>query len=427
MAKNKAPKTKAGTDPIARLADALAGSEAGEPAALGAALGLSEGFEAALARARELTRTPDPRQVINLPLPFQLAFVRLAERAGDDEQLTDLLSMGSERELKKEARRAIHALRSRGHQVDIPEERGGSVLERKLEEQLEELPCHLSPVSGQGNRMVLMARYTRGGVAVHQAELHDQDGLTQFAGGTLGRSRYRKLLGDLQTQGEGELLTIGYDEARWLVAKAAERTRQAGKSLPEGYLDSSGELGEVKDTAASPDPRGLLPPAELPDPAGLAAQAGELFEHPTFADWLPEADVLKLIEEKIKAVETSQVTINDEQRVDGVQKALDAGVAALVEGDRRARLQARLLEQAAYLKRVGQTEPAHRAAAAAYQLDQAELDPLQVPFLVRMLRRVMKSPEDIVAGFAPLAGAPAGGENEPPPEPTTPGGLILAP
>ncbi len=423
MGKKKTGKAKAGGGPVERLAAILAGGEPGELGPLAAECGLTEGdLRASLDHARPLVKTPDPRQVTALPAALQLAFVSLAAEAQDDEQLNDLLSMTADKDVKKEARRALHLLQSRGVKVDIPVERGQSVLDRPVEEKLEELPCYLSPISGNGSRMVLLARYTRGGVALHQGELNDRDGLVQFAGGVIGRNRYRGLLGDLTDQSEGGLLSISYAEARWQVAQAAERSRQAAKPLPEGYLEASGELGEVQADAASPDPRALLAPEGLGDTAELLAQAGELFEHPAFADWLPEEDVLKLIDEKIKEVESSQVSINDEQRVDGVNRALDAGVAALVDGERRALLAARLLEQAACLARLDQPLPARRAAAAAYELEKPDLEPTRSVFLSRMVRRVLRAPEEIVAGFKkPDEAAPA------PEAPADPANLIVKP
>ncbi|HOX43115.1 MAG TPA: hypothetical protein PK668_05940 [Myxococcota bacterium] len=423
MGKKKTGKAKAGGGPVERLAAILAGGEPGELGPLATELGLTEGdLRGGLDKARALTKAPDPRQVTALPAALQLAFVSLAAEAQDDEQLNDLLSMTADKDVKKEARRALHLLQSRGVKVDIPVERGASVLDRPVEEKLEELPCYLSPVGGNGSRMVLLARYTHGGVAVHQGEINDQDGLAQFAGGVIGRNRYRKLLGELEVQADGGLLGISFAEARWRVAQAAELTRKAGKSLPDGYLEASGELGEVQAGAAGPDPRALLPAESLGDTAELLSKAGELFEHPAFADWLPEEDVLKLVDEKIKEVESSQVAINDEQRVDGVNRALDAGVAALIDGDRRARLVARVLEQAAIFQRLDKPALARQAAAAAYELEKPDLEPVKSVFLSRMLRRVLRSPEDIVGGFKKPGEAPAAPE-----APADPANLIVKP
>ena len=155
-----------------------------------------------------LEKGVDPRKVIGLPLAFQVAFVKLAEEEEDDDQISDLMSMTDSGEVKKEAKRALHRMRSRGLDVSVPEETGSSVLERRVLPEDPDLPCYLSPVSGNGSRIVWLSRYVRGGVGVFQVELNDDEGLVDFAGGTIGRSRYRSLARDLLDDPQQALLEI---------------------------------------------------------------------------------------------------------------------------------------------------------------------------------------------------------------------------
>jgi hypothetical protein len=340
----------------------------------------------------------DPRKVTGLPDAFQVAFLKLAEREEDDDQISDLMAMTGSGEVKKEARRALHRMRSRGLDVSVPEEAGSSVLERRVLPEDPELPCYLSPVSGNGSRMLWLARYVHGGVGVYQAELNDEEGLVEFAGGTIGRSRYRSLARDLLGDPKHALLEITYPEAWQHISRAAARSRESSRPLPEGYLDAKNTLPEPKkDAEPSPDPRSLFDPDEIVQNQDLIREAADLHDLEEFADWMPDEDTLKTVQAKLEQVESSQVTINAQQKVEQVQKILDQAVESLLEGqERRQRYQNRLLEMAAYLHRTDRPEPAKKAAAAALQLSREDFSPAESPFFDRMTRKLFRSAKEIV-------------------------------
>jgi hypothetical protein len=383
-------------------------------------------FEAALATGREMIeRGPDPRKLIELPVPFQIAFLQIAERDEDDDLIGDLYGMSPDKDVKKEAKRILHRLRSRGLQVELPEQAAGSVLSRAVQAEEKPLACFLSPITGAGNQMILMARYTHGGVAVHQAELNDVEGLTQFAGGTIGRNRYRQMSQEMASDPTGQLLEISYEEARWHLAQSVERCRTAGKALPKEYLEASGDLGEVQAAAASPTPAERFPADGLADRVALLERAPELLELPEFGDWLPDEETIQAIDEKIKQVEASQLTINDQQRIDQVQRIIDGGVdLMLADEDKRRRYHNRLLEAAVYLDRTGQPDRAALAAAAAWQLLDEDFQPSQSQLFGQLFLKIFRSAEEIVANMAPAGQPPEDQGDEPK---ASSGNLIITP
>ncbi|MBW2703768.1 MAG: hypothetical protein JRF33_23365 [Deltaproteobacteria bacterium] len=241
MGKKKKKSKNQESNLAARLAKAI---EAGEMGGLSAPTGISsEAFEATFAEAKALAgKGPDPRMVAKLPELFQLAFLQLAAEEKDDDQINDLAAMSDSKEVKKESRRILHKLMSQGVQVEIPERQGSSVLERTNEDSHKPLPCFITPVNGRGVQMLWLARYTRGGVAVYQAELHATDGLGEFGGGTIGRNRYKQLASEMAGDDSSLLVDMDFEEARATLAAAADRCRAAGHSLPEGYLEASGDL-----------------------------------------------------------------------------------------------------------------------------------------------------------------------------------------
>ena len=402
--------------------------EAGDPGELGSQArkaGLDPGqFAEAFKQGKELMeKGADPRKVIGLPVAFQVAFVKLAEKEEDDDQITDLMSMTEAGEVKKEAKRALHRMRSRGLDVSVPEETGSSVLERRVAPDDPDLPCYLSPLSGNGSRMIWLARYVRGGVGVFQVELNDLEGLTEFAGGTIGRSRYRSLSRDLLGDPKHALLEITYEEAWQRISTAAARSREASRHLPEGYLDAKNTLPEPKkDAPAPPDPRTLFDPEETGQDQDLIRSAAELHDLDEFADWMPDEETLKTVQSKLEEVESGQVTINQQQKIEQVQKILDQAVENLLEGqERRERYQNRLLEMAAYFQRTDRPELAQKAAAAAFHLTREDFSPAESPFFDRMTRKLFRSAEEIVKEMKGNARAKKKGPKK------DPGKLIVPP
>jgi hypothetical protein len=408
-----------------RLAAQLEAGDPGELEPQAQKAGLDSGqFADAFKQGRELLeKGADPRKVIGLPVAFQMAFVKLAEKEEDDDQITDLMSMTGAGEVKKEAKRALHRMRSRGLDVSVPDETGSSVLERRVAPEDPDLPCYLSPMSGNGSRMIWLARYVRGGVGVFQVELNDLEGLTEFAGGTIGRSRYRSLSRDLLGDSKNALLEITYAEAWQRISAAAARSREASRPLPEGYLDAKNTLPEPKQAAAElADPRSLFDQDKLKDDQNLIREAEQLHDLDEFADWMPDEDTLKTVQAKLEEVESGQVAINQQQKIEQVQKILDQAVENLLEGqDRRERYQDRLLQMAEYFQRSDRPELAQKAAAAAFQLSGEDFSPPESPFFDRMTRKLFRSAEEIVKEMKGNAKAKKKGPKK------DPGKLIVPP
>lgn len=395
MGKKRSKKNLLFTD---RLAAALEKADPGDLAADAAREGIpaerfSQVFEKATALAQ---RGPDPREVAALPATFQVAFLKLAEAEEDDEQVNDLLSMTSDKNVKKEAKRVLHRLRSRGLEVEAAEQTNPSVLQRRVVQDDPELPCYMTPVTSTGTRMIMLASFVRGGVGIYQVEFNDQDGLLEFEGGVIGRSRYRELAKDMLKNEQASLVEVSYGEARQRIARAVERSREANRALPEGYLDASSSLPDPKEEVPLLDTRAYFPDASLGEEQELLTASAALHDHPAFADWIPDEESLRSFHEKLKEIESGQIAINRSQKIDQVAGAMDRAVEDLLEGDRRQLYQQRLFEMAAWLSRAGEQEPARQAAAAAWQLDREDIQPLDSPFFTRLFKKMFKSPEEIV-------------------------------
>ena len=381
------------------LADSL---EAGTPGDLASRLDTTnmtgEQFTTYFDQARDLmSKGADPREVVKFPSLFQVAFMILATREEDEDSINDIISMTSAKEVKKEAKRIMHQLRSRGLNVSVTEEKGSSILDRKITGDDPDLPCFLSPITSTGNRMMLVARYVRGGVGVYQAELNDIKGLLEFSGATIGRNRYRKLFKDVMNNDEQSMLEISYSEGRKRLANAVSQSRKSSTPLPDGYLEASSNLPEAETQTNIANGRELYPLKAVSEP-DLAQEAKKLHELVEFADWIPDEEVVKTIHNKFKEIEASKVIINEQQKTEQVDQALNNAVEQmLADSEHRTQLQDRLFEMANYLDRIEQKDNARLAAAAAWQLSLEEVQAVDCAFFDRLVKKMFRSPEEIAS------------------------------
>jgi hypothetical protein len=425
MAKNenKKPDHKPAGSFAERLAAQLRKSSPGDLGEQAAQQGISpEAFAGGFEKARALLKSgPDPRQVAQLPALFQTAFLKVFEQDGETDPITDLLAVTTDKEIRKEARRCLHRMRSRGLKADLPGETTGSVLDRRVVPEDPPLPCYLGPIDGSGHKLAFLARYVHGGVAVYQATLSDTDGLVDFAGGTIGRNRYRGIVKDLQGE-EQHLLAVGYEEARLQVSRAAARSRTAGKALPEAYLEASNTLPEPGVEPALPDPAALFEDA-VPGP-DLVGKAAELHDHAELDTWQPDEETLQAFWKKFEEIRSSKIIVSEAQRLDQVRAVIANGAATLLgDPERRKRYQDRLLDLAVHFQRTGQAEPARLAAVAARHLTLEGFKPEDSAFFSRMVTKLFKSPEEIVKGMGEAPPSTPSAAEAPP----DPGKLIVTP
>jgi hypothetical protein len=200
-----------------------------------------------------------PEEIASLPPPLAAALLKAAIGSGKVDVLT-VLAASADKVLSKEAKRALHVLRTRG--VDVPEPaRAPPVLAPVPAEEV--FSCYASSVDGQGERAVWIARNLPGrGVEVGQAVISDVQGLVELQVGVLGRKEYRtfgKEIGERgRSMGVGE---IDPGHARTLVLEARRRNDTSGRNPPEG---ADAWIGRIGPGTPLPDPATALPalPAE---------------------------------------------------------------------------------------------------------------------------------------------------------------------
>ncbi len=404
MAKKKKNKTKKSSvvDVVAlnKLLDLLESGNTDELQEIGSKLGLApDEIQQSFSSARQLMeKGPDPRQIAKLPSVFQMVFILFAEKNDDDELIVDILEISKDKPVKKEAKRALHKMRSRGMDVSMPSS-GGSILDRMVEEEQKPLTCQISPVASDGTMVVLLAKYTRGGVAIYQAVINDEDGLMEFQGGVIGRKQYRRIDQSISDEEKDKLLDVSYDRARTLISKAADKSREKGKTLPEQYLDASSDLGPVQqenEQELIPEELGIQVLEE-----NLLSKTEGILELDEFEEWIPPEKIMLLVRGKLDEVEQSEIIVTEQQRLDQIERAFDTGVKEML-GDEDARKQwhDRLMSNAKFLWLKEREEEAKIVATAAWQLLEEEFEPTSSVFFGKMVRKIFPPAHQIASAMS---------------------------
>lgn len=330
----------------------------------------------AIARAK-------PEEVATLPAALALAVLRAAVAAGRADLLAAAGASPS-KEVAKEAKRALHLLRSRG--VAVPEvPRQAPAPPPAAAEP--ETPCYASSVDGQGERAVWLARTVAGkGVELAQAILSDEQGLVSLQVGLLGRKEYRAFAQDLLARG-GSLGVAEIPRAlgHSLVDDARQLTQAADRPLPEGAAAWLAKLGPAQPL---PDPALRFAPLPEPEERALVAASGRLHDLPLLRGWLAEEAPLRALAARLDEIAASPIVLDEKQRQEQVDRSVDAAIQAYFDTAQRSRWARRLLRVAGHLADAGDAESAQGAAATARALAAGQPAP-EIPFARMLLEKAL--------------------------------------
>jgi hypothetical protein len=348
-----------------------------------------------LARAR-------PDEVASLPAPLAGALARAAF-AGERTDLLAALAGHASKDVAKEAKRALHVLRTRG--VAVPEPvRPAPPPPAPAQEPL--LPAYATAVDGHGERAIWLPRNVPGkGIEIAQAVVSDERGLLELQVGLLGRKEWRAFAKGLLERGAGMGVgEIDRGEAHALVAAARARNETTGQRVPDGadlWLAQLGPAAPLADHAAR------FPPLPEEEERAALAASGALHELPLLRAWLADEDYLRRVAARLDEIGVSPLYLDERQRADQLARTVTDAVDAYLDPARRAVLAARLFSVADHLDRRGDLASA-RAAGAAARAIAAGAPAREIPFARLLVEKAFPaaSPsEPSTEGAAPDAGS----------------------
>ncbi len=336
-----------------------------------------------------------PEEIATLPPPLSAALLKAA-LTGERLDVLATLAACPDKVLSKEAKRALHLLRTRG--VSVPEAPRtappppGAAVE-------EVFACYASSVDGQGERAIWIARNVPGrGVEVGQAVVSDVLGFLELQVGVLGRKEYRTFGKDIgergQAMGVGEL---DPGHARAMVAAARRRNDASGKAVPEG---ADAWIARIGPGTPAPDPATLLPPLPEEEERRALAASAELHTLPMLRGWLADEAALRALAKRLDDLAAAPGEVDLAERTRRSEEAIASAIEGWLDAPCRERLAARLLTAGVHLAGMGLPDRAAQAAAASRALA-AGLPGRDVPFARAMVEKAFPN------HGAPAPAAPA--------------------
>jgi hypothetical protein len=277
-----------------------------------------------VALARSAIRAPasaDPEKLACLPAPLVEAVLQASVKARVS-ALAEALSLSKDKSLAKLAKKALYQLKSSGVEVAAPAKPAEPV--KPQPEAVEEFPCFLSPVSGTGERAVLLHHFHGPRLETLYVVIQDELGAVECSVGEITRGKFAKMVKTLRSEQRADV-EIPFDEARQIVAEAAALNLATRTPFPPGFSDAMRHF----------DIRPLERPFEVPPVQEgddrLTLEGHTLHNAPEIATWMPSEGDLRLLAQKFAAIESSPLELTSAQRTDQLMQAVRA--QARREGD----------------------------------------------------------------------------------------------
>lgn len=376
-------------------------------------LGLSElsqrlgASEAAVDEARALLEeieTAESDAILAMPPILARALLLAAVRA-DRLGLLQEAAEAEDKEIRKEARRLAHSLRSSGTAIELPEPKAEPVIAPAAGPR-EELPALLSSIAPNGAQRVFWTRrLPEQGIELADVSLVE-DGIASFQAVEVSRKRFRKLVSTLpEERGSARLFVAPRDDARRLLDLARVRARDGGTSPPDFGTWSVQALGAIPDE--TPEPLGPRDDGRAPDDDAernaLVSRSSELFSEPEIAWWWPEEESMQRVALRIQEAGSSALFLPGQQgelqREEAMSAAIEREVEAYFDDTRRQRYADRLSATARLFELDGRPEAARIAHATALRL-RSDGNALEIPFCRMLFMRGFRQGAEAAPGEA---------------------------
>jgi hypothetical protein len=302
------------------------------------------------------------------------------------ELLSTIERDATEKELRKEARRALFKLEQRGIVVPEKADRAdhgatgffgtGTSLE-----------AYMSAVDGGGNYLIWIAKpQMNQGLQVIQAMLQEREGLLRIAGAHMRRKELRQLAQQMKVQHGATMISIPFEFADQELYEAYERARARGRTGIEKFheLRSIVAAGKPKETAHPI--YGKLDAAQ----AQLGAwreTSRQLLDEPELRYWILLDEWLQAYLSQLQAAQNSRLVLNSVQKEERFAAIVREAVKELCNGETGRVFRRRLENMALYFLETGRSAQANLALAVALQVGEGDPGPLDVSFLTGLVQK----------------------------------------
>lgn len=289
----------------------------------------------------------------------------------------------SDKRLRKEISRSIYRLSQKGIQADRPEKEAPRSVLTPIEPE-----GYISPMDGQGDRLVwLVKSRVGGGLHFLSSLINEPEGMRYVDGTEVTRKMLRHARQDLSDTHQITMVEAPWQYCDFLMHEGYERAQAQGKKEVEPYPAARSHL-----LTAPADPQDVPLPANLDretiaSDENLLTTSLELFEEKELQRWLFDAEQAKPYVEKITSAQESPLVLNPQQQHDRVEDVIKEAVAETFSGEKGQTYARRLEETALYLCATDRLEAAKRALAVALALQKEGANGSQISFCEGLVRQ----------------------------------------
>jgi len=301
--------------------------------------------------------------------------------------LTGLAATGTDRGVRRAARRALYRLAQRGIAP------AALAAPRPIVPRRSERAIHawLSGVDGSGSRATwIVFEGAYGGLRLCSLILNDTAGITEVAGGDITRRRLDRELAALRES--QKLPWVETDPARavGLVAEALAVHAAASTSPPAAFAPWRALFASAP--AAEPP---ALP--DTPDPA-LLERSATLLERPELAGWFLDPESVQSDAVDLLQTRESRLVLSDQLKAEREAAIVDRVIERELDASSRRLWSRRLAEMALVLDGAGAPEPAASARAVAAALGSSTFEPRRLPFVRALASRGLEIAGEVTLG-----------------------------
>src|SRR5581483_9172868 len=285
------------------------------------------------------------------------------------------------RELRKEARRALHRLRTAGVALETPHlvvAVGRPSAEATIAE------AWASSYDPQGERMLRLLVERPTGLFAFSLIVHEQRGIIDALGTNSTRRRFREDLEEARERGpEGsDIVQIPAEYARQLVQEAEQLNAASGTPLPSDFARNRALIGQPERSFERALIYEQVSPVDVRFNPQWLEESPHLLEQAEFAGWIfPPQAVAPYLDESEQR-RSSQVVLLGETREQRSEQVFRRALAELLSPAARQGLKRRLEETAYILAQKGRMHAARLAVAAALAFESAPTPPTTSSLIV---------------------------------------------
>ncbi len=295
-----------------------------------------------------------------------------------------LLEVSEDKSVRKDIKRSLYKLRSRGIRIEEAAVDSTKSILRPLP--VDPPRGFGGPIDPMGQRVLVLAIPHAGrGWTVMQGVASDRTGLVSFSGGEIGRKGFRSLLQEILEGGPASLVEVDAPYVASLLAQAYEMTLGRRATPPQEYAPFKAEIESLKKEAGRALIYSHLKAEEVREEDRLLRKIPELLKSDVFQGWgIEEARIRPYADAAMEAGE-SKLVLSQVQKEVRVQEIYQRAVAELFGEDERRVHQKRMEEMAYYLLKRGKKDEAKVCLAVALDLEKPPTAFQGSPFLVQLV------------------------------------------